>query len=264
MSNRTPYSEYPLPVQFLRRYVKNSRSESAYARHDVSMNWPSFSGAAHGGEAYPKMPTKHLHRGVVVGDVMLEDTEAEKPGILVHWDHASKMKQEEKYEYHSFRTGTWSFMSIALLKDPSKVHEILDDLEALFWTLLYRALHRFEYTGAFSISIFNYRRFELLNGVPTGRIVGGSEKGGALSDIPIIIDFTCQPLQNMITALSVALTDYYHYFWNAMRSKKVADTVKIPRTPLQRSATMLRARNLMSTIQFSANHLTGSNCSRKN
>lgn len=69
-------------------------------------------------------------------------------------------------------------MSIALLKDPSKAPEILDDLEALFWTLLYTALHRFEYTGAFSISIFNYRRFELLNGVPTGRIVGGSEKGG--------------------------------------------------------------------------------------
>lgn len=48
-------------------------------------------------------------------------------------------------------------------------------------------------------------------------------RGGTLSDIPIIIDFTCQPLQNTNTALSVALTDYYHYFWNAMKSKKVAD-----------------------------------------
>lgn len=114
-------------------------------------------------------------------------------------------------------------MSIALLKDPSKAHEILDDLEALFWTLLYAALNRFEHTSSFNMSIFNDHDFEVVNGIPTGRIVGGKKKKDALDDISVTVEFTSQPLQSLITTLSEALSEYYQYRRAANARKKVAD-----------------------------------------
>ena len=36
--------------------------------------------------------------------------------------------------------GTWQYMSVALLNNPSKVVEIADDLEAHFYVLLYHAV----------------------------------------------------------------------------------------------------------------------------
>ncbi|KAI0802085.1 hypothetical protein BC629DRAFT_1284578, partial [Irpex lacteus] len=91
-------------------------------------------------EAYEKMPTKVLHRDLSVGNVMLGEDEDEKVGLLADWDHASETKPDGEYTHQLFRTvreGTWPFMSIGLLEDPNKPHEILDDLEALFWSLLY-------------------------------------------------------------------------------------------------------------------------------
>ena len=39
-------------------------------------------------------------------------------------------------------------MSIGLLTDPEKQHDILDDFEASFWSLLYGASHYYALTGA--------------------------------------------------------------------------------------------------------------------
>ncbi|KAI0689503.1 hypothetical protein BC835DRAFT_1282811, partial [Cytidiella melzeri] len=88
---------------------------------------------------------KILHRDISLGNVMLGDDVDENGkesaiGQLGDWDHACALTPGEIYEHQKFRSGTWAFMSIALLRDNTKAHEILDDLESVFWTLLYGAL----------------------------------------------------------------------------------------------------------------------------
>ena len=36
-------------------------------------------------------------------------------------------------------------MSIALLQNPEKKHDVLDDIESVLWTMLYGSLHWFTY-----------------------------------------------------------------------------------------------------------------------
>ncbi|KAI0771344.1 hypothetical protein BC629DRAFT_1291709, partial [Irpex lacteus] len=109
-------------------------------------------------QAYTKIPSKVLHRDLSAGNVMLGDKEEDEVGLLGDWDHAIENEPKEGYDHQRYRTvrgnlllcavhrltnrqsqGTWPFISISLLNDPTKEHEILDDLESLFWTFLYSA-----------------------------------------------------------------------------------------------------------------------------
>lgn len=101
-------------------------------------------------------------------------------------------------------------MSIALLRDLNKSHELLDDLEAIFWTLLYAALHQFKHTGTFHMDIFNWWGNEhRWDNTPSGRVTGGALKNDALPRIGRTFEFVCSPLQNLIKDLSRAWRDYY-------------------------------------------------------
>ncbi|KAI0087092.1 hypothetical protein BDY19DRAFT_995175 [Irpex rosettiformis] len=156
--------------------------------------------------------TKILHRDISIGNVMIGDiSNASNVGLLGDWDHAAETNPEGDYKHQTFRTGTWPFMSIAMLRNPDKVHEILDDLEAIFWTFLYATLHRFRHTSTFNIEAFSWWEDEQCDGAPTGRVLGGQLKNEALPYIPNTVKFACKPLQNLITVLSLALYDYYNY-----------------------------------------------------
>ncbi|KAI0686850.1 hypothetical protein BC835DRAFT_1287292, partial [Cytidiella melzeri] len=85
-----------------------------------------------------------VHRDISIGNVMLNASAAAK-GVLADWDHSGKVKHSEGQAHQRFRTGTWQFMSIALLAEPLKAHEPLDDLESVFWALLFGAMHRFDH-----------------------------------------------------------------------------------------------------------------------
>lgn len=113
-------------------------------------------------------------------------------------------------------------MSIGLLEDPNKPHEILDDLEALFWSLLYATLHRFEHKSKFNMDIFNWYEPEQSDGRYTGRIVGGEPKRTALEKMGEKVEFTCKPLDTLIATLALELQDYYLYSSRAVLYKKLS------------------------------------------
>lgn len=110
-------------------------------------------------------------------------------------------------------------MSIEVLKNPDKLHEIFDDLESCFWTFLYAALHRFEHKGKFNMDAFTSYELEYKNGVPTGRELGGSAKKEALKDLYKAVQFSCEPLGKLVMTLASALDDY-HTSTATMLSKK--------------------------------------------
>ncbi|KAI0804831.1 hypothetical protein BC629DRAFT_1591058 [Irpex lacteus] len=152
-----------------------------------------------------------LHRDISTGNVMLGDPEDDEVGLLGDWDHAFETRSEDGSERKSGRTGTWQFMSIALLEDPDKPHELIDDLEALFWTLVYAALHRFRHKSRISTRFFHSYWDEQRNdGVLTGRRIGGDLKREALPDLVCKVTFDCEPLDSLIDDLAIKLNGYYH------------------------------------------------------
>ncbi|KAH9059302.1 hypothetical protein EDB87DRAFT_1622166 [Lactarius vividus] len=76
-----------------------------------------------------------LHRYVSAGNILITE---ERSGILMDWDLSKKVMKDGsgKQKQHS-RTGTWQFISIAHLQEPSiRPHEVSDDLESFYWVLL--------------------------------------------------------------------------------------------------------------------------------
>ncbi|KAI0297779.1 hypothetical protein B0F90DRAFT_1669315 [Multifurca ochricompacta] len=78
----------------------------------------------------------NLHRDVSAGNILISD---EGCGILIDWDLCKRVRKgAEKARQHS-RTGTWKFISIWRLLEPSlRRHEICDDLESFLWVLVYQ------------------------------------------------------------------------------------------------------------------------------
>ncbi|KAI0683687.1 hypothetical protein BC835DRAFT_1423088 [Cytidiella melzeri] len=164
---------------------------------------------------------KILHRDISIGNVMLGDTEDGGVGLLSDWDHACVVDPEKKHEYKNqkFRTGTWAFMSIGMLQNPLKAHEILDDCESIFWTMLYGALHRFKHNGPrFDMSIFTETRHQE-NADGTASRVGGIAKKHALT-IMDTLAFVSTPLRELLATLAEALDDYYTAKYKFMKAER--------------------------------------------
>ncbi|KAH9000864.1 hypothetical protein EDB86DRAFT_2827764 [Lactarius hatsudake] len=85
-------------------------------------------------EAYERVGI--LHRDVSAGNILITDHGS---GILIDWDLSKKVvKGGSGTQRQHSRTGTWQFISIARLRNPSmRPHEVSDDLESFFWVLLY-------------------------------------------------------------------------------------------------------------------------------
>ncbi|KAF7439790.1 hypothetical protein PC9H_000126 [Pleurotus ostreatus] len=61
-------------------------------------------------------------------------------GLLNDWDMAVVEKDIKDGPRAHERTGTWAFMSIAMLKRERRPHGVCDDLESFFWVILYYSL----------------------------------------------------------------------------------------------------------------------------
>ncbi|KAK7688401.1 hypothetical protein QCA50_008774 [Cerrena zonata] len=88
--------------------------------------------------------------------------------------------------------GTWQFISIPLLDDAKKAHDIFDDLESLLWVLLFFAVHYFKYRGAFNMRVFN-EVCEYSDETNGTILMGGDSKLRWLQSPRIT--FECKPLQ---------------------------------------------------------------------
>ncbi|GJE92085.1 hypothetical protein PsYK624_082380 [Phanerochaete sordida] len=72
-----------------------------------------------------------LHRDISMNNIMLT---TDGRGILNDWDHAGSKDDL------CTGVGTWYFMSVALLRYPNtRRHDLVDDLQSVYWVLLYGA-----------------------------------------------------------------------------------------------------------------------------
>ena len=96
-------------------------------------------------------------------------------------------------------------MSTSLLINPDKVHDILDDLESIFWVLVYCALRHFSTPGLrMPMSIFDDEGVD-----EEGRRTGGMLKSACLSCRQLFdYKFSCIALERLIQEASDAWATY--------------------------------------------------------
>ncbi|KAI0038785.1 hypothetical protein FA95DRAFT_1600021 [Auriscalpium vulgare] len=83
-------------------------------------------------DAYTK--AKILHRDVSAGNILIDE---EGRGLLIDWDLCRDISLPPGHR-RQWRTGTWQFISAALLLDPlAKPHTLSDDLESFCHVLTY-------------------------------------------------------------------------------------------------------------------------------
>jgi hypothetical protein len=95
-------------------------------------------------------------------------------------------------------------MSIRMLKDPRSPHELFDDLESVYWTMLYGALHRFRHSQKIDMDMFSQASFR-----KEGVFSGGNDKLLALLMMNSLLTFECRPLKALFVSLSKTLYAYY-------------------------------------------------------
>ncbi|GJE92050.1 hypothetical protein PsYK624_082030 [Phanerochaete sordida] len=83
-----------------------------------------------------------MHRDITWSNIRWTyDLESGRPrGALVDWDHAV-CTDSQVNDNNPNISATWHFMPIRLMNDPRGVHTLIDDMESLYWSLLYGALH---------------------------------------------------------------------------------------------------------------------------
>lgn len=96
-------------------------------------------------------------------------------------------------------------MSIPLLRDPERLHDLVDDLESHFWVSIYGALTRFLRGGPERwMAMFNEESTD-----KKGRVVGGSDKYAALWSTELHREkYTCPALQQLILTCTVSWMEY--------------------------------------------------------
>ncbi|KAL4063371.1 hypothetical protein V8B97DRAFT_2011736 [Scleroderma yunnanense] len=152
-----------------------------------------------------------LHRDISFGNIIifLDERGYFKKGLLIDWDlckDTTKLGARRRD-----RTGTWQFMSAALLRDVNKQHTIADDLESslhvLTWTTLRYVPHKMN-----AVALDSHLRIVFDEYTPS-TTSGGRYKGdslGAGTYIPAGLELKQDsPLLKLLRALSVPYTYVY-------------------------------------------------------
>ncbi|KAI0662169.1 hypothetical protein C8Q70DRAFT_963360 [Cubamyces menziesii] len=132
-----------------------------------------------------------LHRDISGGNILIYPQIAEDPkspgrqivtmcGLLTDWELSKdiKVKGRARRARQPERTGTWQYMSIALINEPTKAVEISDELEAFFHVLLYYAV-RYLKSNCTDVPAYMERYFEAY------RICDGRYRCGSLKTFTI-------------------------------------------------------------------------------
>lgn len=174
-----------------------------------------------------------VHRDITVGNIMFTRHGKKVHGILNDWDHSGRSgrSNEDDQPFCSVSTGhvwgedsciivahilpqtTWQFMSIDLLDRSRRTHQLLDDLQSLFWVLVYVALHHCKHGNSYFLvgcKLFDERDESLEADGPAH--IGGSTKEKVLRRKQLQdISFVCEPLKRLITDLASAWAEYQHF-----------------------------------------------------
>ncbi|KAH7884221.1 hypothetical protein F5I97DRAFT_1968348 [Phlebopus sp. FC_14] len=146
-----------------------------------------------------------LHRDISSGNIILTDD----GGVLIDWDLCKPLAEDKQRRRD--RTGTWQFMSAALLQDPHKAHELQDDLESFLHVLAWAVVHyvpndltpdkRRDYLSMFDENTYS-----------NGEIVGGDLKSSRIVMRTYVPDFKLKhssPLVDLLKSLSEAFFTRY-------------------------------------------------------
>ncbi|KAI0311259.1 hypothetical protein OF83DRAFT_1177768 [Amylostereum chailletii] len=123
------------------------------------------------GQAYTLL--KILHRDISAGNIIITD---DGRGLLIDWDLCRDLNVPVTTKEPL--TGTWQFISGTLLTDPTKEHQLSDDLESFVHVLAYHLVHH-RPTGFISPKIESdvwyvyHRRFLIIE---EDRVAGGLGK----------------------------------------------------------------------------------------
>ncbi|KAH9849520.1 hypothetical protein C2E23DRAFT_737111 [Lenzites betulinus] len=132
-----------------------------------------------------------IHRDLSVGNIILvrEPGQSIRRGYLIDWESSDLADGVNGIAEHSGRAGTWEFMSIRMLCQPTLLgvprtwtHSFMDDVESLFWVVLYCSLlylpHDLgeEALGSF-IKVFH----EQVDEDGDMHLTGGREKGRVIA-----------------------------------------------------------------------------------
>ncbi|KAJ8453464.1 hypothetical protein ONZ51_g13584 [Trametes cubensis] len=132
-----------------------------------------------------------LHRDISGGNILIYPKIVKDPdnpgcnivmmnGLLTDWELSKdiKVKGRARRARQPERTGTWQYMSIALINEPTKAVEISDELEAFFHVLLYYAV-RYIKSNCKDVPAYMELYFEAY------RIYGGRYRCGSLKTFTI-------------------------------------------------------------------------------
>ena len=99
--------------------------------------------------------------------------------------------------------GTWQFMSTRILRKPHLLHGIFDDIESVFWVLLFVALHHFKHEGSVAIDLFDEVEKAPARQSGPSVLTGGTKKIVFLMEKTAgRLDFHSAPLNDLIVEIS--------------------------------------------------------------
>ncbi|OBZ71874.1 hypothetical protein A0H81_08089 [Grifola frondosa] len=83
-----------------------------------------------------------IHRDISLGNIILvrEPGRPVRRGYLIDWEASCKIDANGR-AVRKERMGTWQFMSYAILSDHEAPHTLQDDMESLFYVVLYCSIH---------------------------------------------------------------------------------------------------------------------------
>ncbi|KAH7887107.1 hypothetical protein F5I97DRAFT_1106621 [Phlebopus sp. FC_14] len=149
---------------------------------------------------------KILHRDISSGNIIITE---DGRGLLIDWDLSKSL--EELKRRRRDRTGTWQFMSAALLQDAEKRHELQDDLESfvhvLAWTTVRYVRNRMS-PDQRRVYLKMYDENDSVH----GKTVGGSIKAFRFKTQEYVSDITLahpSPLLDLLGTLSDVFTSRY-------------------------------------------------------
>ncbi|KIM35917.1 hypothetical protein M413DRAFT_32149 [Hebeloma cylindrosporum] len=181
-----------------------------------------------------------LHRDISVRNILRS---VGGNGILNDWDMARKVKDVRSGPRQPGRTGTWWFMSIKLLDDPTTLHELQDDLESFCYVVLYTALRYLPHNHVTDLQTVIATVFED-HYTTRAEVRGGGAKMAVVNGRGAIrrdLEFTDnQPLTNWIDVALEVIQDWYRYLDYLEKQKSVrrgpsfsAITLKLDDRPMR-------------------------------
>ncbi|PIL32454.1 hypothetical protein GSI_05156 [Ganoderma sinense ZZ0214-1] len=129
-----------------------------------------------------------LHRDISSGNILIYPrviewkgkTALQWRGMLVDWEMSKEVHDRDglRQAWQTERTGTWQYLSVALLSRGSPRVELPDELESFFHVLLYYALRYVRSANASGLTIANFLEsyFDVYGLDRDGRYICGVEK----------------------------------------------------------------------------------------